>query len=109
MTFVRTLDDLSPILETDRYRSLAVAPGEMRVEIVDIKAGPGSNRMHAHDDEDEWLICLSGAAEFRVKDELVQLRPGTILYIPAGADHASVNRSEAGVTIALYGPPAPSE
>ncbi len=41
-----------------------------------------------HDDQ-EALYVISGHGELRVGDDVVELRPGTAVYVPPGTPHAA--------------------
>ena len=68
------------------YRRLAPASGltHMGVSHVTLKPGAWSSQRHWHDDEDEFVVILSGEAEL-VDDSGVQvMRAGDCASFPAG-------------------------
>jgi len=48
----------------------------------------GSTDMQAPHDEDEVYLVLSGRAQFRLKGETMDVKPGTLLYVRAAVDHS---------------------
>ena len=61
----------------------------VQVTMTENRAGPGGNHgLHVHADQDEILIVLEGRAENVSSDGTVRpLRPGDVVYIPAGTPH----------------------
>ena len=49
--------------------------------------GPGGPGMHVHEDADEAIYVIEGAAEFARNDERVTLGSGDAVFIPQGAEH----------------------
>lgn len=61
----------------------------VQVTMTENSAGPGGNhRLHVHPDQDEILVVLEGRGENVSGDGTVrELRPGVVVYIPAGTPH----------------------
>lgn len=48
----------------------------------------GANDLQSPHDEDELYYVISGRARVRVDDEEKVVGPGSVLYVPASAEHA---------------------
>ena len=48
----------------------------------------GANDLQAPHDEDELYYVVSGRARVRIEDEEKTIGPGSILYVPASAEHS---------------------
>ena len=49
-------------------------------------AGAGHDA-HLHDDLDEILIFLEGGADFKLGDDSLAVRAGSLIYAPSGVPH----------------------
>lgn len=54
--------------------------------------------------EDEVYLVLQGRATFRAGGERVEAGPGTVLYVPAGEEHAFEQVREDLVALVLFAP-----
>ena len=61
----------------------AIAHGSMSVELY---APQGADLQQPHA-QDELYIVERGSAVFRLGEERVDCGPGSVLFVPAGADH----------------------
>jgi len=89
------------------YRRLATASGlsHMGVSHVVLKPGAWSSQRHWHEDEDEFIVILSGEAEL-VDDNGVQaMRAGDCAAFPAGEanGHQLRNVSDADCVLIAVG------
>lgn len=68
------------------YRRLGPASGlrHMGVSHVVLKPGAWSSQRHWHDDEDEFIVILSGEAELVEDTGVVPMRAGDCASFPAG-------------------------
>ena len=64
-------------------RVLASANGNL----LKVAKGTGSTNWHAHDDQDETFLLLSGQMTIQLRDGDVPLLPGDLLVIPRGVEH----------------------
>ncbi|GAA0449631.1 mannose-6-phosphate isomerase [Paractinoplanes deccanensis] len=64
-------------------RVLASANGNL----LKVAKGTGSTNWHAHDDQDETFLLLSGRMTIQLRDGDVPLLPGDLLVIPRGVEH----------------------
>ncbi|WP_338467512.1 cupin domain-containing protein [Novosphingobium sp. ZN18A2] len=89
------------------YRRLAPVGGlkHMGASHVVLKPGAWSSQRHWHDDEDEFLVMLSGEAVLVEDDGETVLRPGDCAAFPAGVKngHHLQNRSETDCTFVVVG------
>jgi oxalate decarboxylase/phosphoglucose isomerase-like protein (cupin superfamily) len=80
---------------------------EFSAGVVVLEPGKGHER-HTHPDSEEILYFLSGEGEQTVADEKRTVGPGEMVFIPAGVEHSTMNRSwEPLRFLAIYGPPGP--
>ncbi|MGC9346925.1 MAG: cupin domain-containing protein [Anaerolineae bacterium] len=90
------------------------APGVTGAEkfsagIVLLAPGKG-HTTHAHPSCEEILYVVSGYGKQTVLDETQDLKPGTMVFIPEGVDHSTVNTGwEMLKLVAIYAPPGPEE
>jgi uncharacterized cupin superfamily protein len=78
-----------------------LAPGTAAVKLgigIDVLApGKRSCPYHAHHAQEEMFIVLEGEGSLRVAGEMLAIRSGDVIFIPAGPElpHQIVNTSEA--------------
>ena len=89
------------------YRRLAPAGGltQFGVSHVTLKPGAWSSQRHWHDEEDEFLVVISGEAVLVEDEGRTLLRPGDCAAFPAGArnGHHLRNESESDCTFVVVG------
>ena len=78
------------------YRRLAPAGGltQFGVSHVVLKPGAWSSQRHWHDEEDEFLVMLSGEATLVEDEGSTVLRPGDCAAFPAGVRNGHHLRNE---------------
>jgi uncharacterized cupin superfamily protein len=78
------------------YRRLATASGltQFGVSHVTLKPGAWSSQRHWHDEEDEFLVMISGEAVLVEDDGPTLLRAGDCAAFPAGATNGHHLRNE---------------
>ena len=78
------------------YRRLAPAGRltQFGASHVTLKPGAWSSQRHWHDDEDEFLVMLSGEAVLVEDEGRTVLRPGDCAAFPAGAKNGHHLRNE---------------
>ena len=78
------------------YRRLAPAAGlsQFGVSHVVLKPGAWSSQRHWHDDEDEFLVMVSGEAVLVEDEGRTLLRPGDCAAFPAGVKNGHHLRNE---------------
>ena len=89
------------------YRRLAPASGltHMGVSHVVLKSGAWSSQRHWHDDEDEFIVILSGEAELIDDNGVQRMRAGDCASFPAGETngHHLRNVSDADCVLIAVG------
>ena len=89
------------------YRRLAPAGGltQFGVSHVTLKPGAWSSQRHWHDDEDEFLVMISGEAVLAEDEGDVILRAGDCAAFPKGVrnGHHLRNDSESDCTFVVVG------
>lgn len=85
--------DLAPG-EGERHEVLALL-GAVRVEHV--LSGRLAEAEHFVADTDEWVAVLAGGARLEVEGEVLELRAGEWLVIPAGVPHV-LHETEPGTS-----------
>lgn len=78
------------------YRRLAPAGGltQMGVSQVTLKPGAWSSQRHWHDDEDEFVVLVSGEAVLVEDEGETLLRPGDCAAFPGGVANGHHLRNE---------------
>jgi uncharacterized cupin superfamily protein len=89
------------------YRRLATASGltQFGVSHVTLKPGAWSSQRHWHDEEDEFLVMISGEAVLVEDDGPMLLRAGDCAAFPAGMTngHHLRNESQADCVFVVVG------
>lgn len=85
-------------LGNDRGESLRLVNKTSGTDNLDLHLNrlvPGAERgrLHKHSNADNVYIIRSGTAELRVGEDVHQLRPDQIVFIPAGTPHSLSNVS----------------
>ena len=52
--------------------------------------------------QDEWVLLVRGEATLRVAGEIVPLKPGDYLFLPAGVAHTVERASEGAMWLAVH-------
>ena len=110
----------------DDVRGLSVNPGELSLRVLAHGSmevrwfQPKSSLQHQPHDRDELYFVVSGTADFKrgtafgpfdeaepslLGQEVVAVKPGDVLFVPAGAHHDFANTSpDFAVWAVFYGP-----
>jgi putative monooxygenase len=65
---------------------------------------------HKHDKEEEIMYFIEGKGEFRTDSEIIQIRPGIIVYNPPGDFHNIVNTGDTPIKFVwVYSPQLESQ
>jgi mannose-6-phosphate isomerase-like protein (cupin superfamily) len=83
LTKFAVADEAAGLTEFWSQRVLAAANGNL----LKVAKGTRSTTWHAHDDQDETFLLLSGAMTIQLRDGDVSLTPGDLLVIPRGVEH----------------------
>lgn len=93
------LSDAIPDTLPEELVSVLVEGSDVRIERI-VSDGHASPAGFWYDqDEDEWVLLLSGCAVLAFEDETVELQPGDCLLIPANRKHRVESTSQTGQTI----------
>ena len=102
---VRNIDEVA--LEHDRrdplyeWRTASLALGTAAVKlgasIDEVPPGKRACPYHLHHAQEELFVVLAGSGHLRVAGEMVPVKAGDVVFIPAGSDypHQFVNTSDA--------------
>lgn len=71
--------------------------------VTQIRAAGGA-RAHIHREHDEVIVVMEGAGEFRLGDEVREVRPGDVVVAPAGTVHGPTADSPAFVFVSVFAP-----
>jgi mannose-6-phosphate isomerase-like protein (cupin superfamily) len=83
----------------DRGDSILLVDGRLGTEKLDlhlnrlIPGGP-NGKLHRHTKADNVYIVKSGEGRLRIEDTVHTVRPGQVIYIPAGTRHSLSNVSD---------------
>lgn len=95
------------------YRRLAPAGclSDFGVSHVELKPGAWSAQRHWHEDEDEFVVMLSGEAVLVDDSGRTPMRPGDCAAFPKndGNGHALINESDESCFFVAVGRPAASD
>ena len=92
LTKLAGASEAAALTEFWSQRVLATANGNL----LKVAKGTRSTNWHAHDDQDETFLLLSGDMTIQLRDGDVRLTPGDLLVIPRGVEHCPrVNGDEA--------------
>lgn len=89
---------------------LLLAPGQFgsaHMAITLVQGDPGSEQpMHSHLEAEQVYVIVAGTGVMRVDDEEQEVGPGTLVFIPPGADHAIRNTGSTSLTyVSATSPP----
>lgn len=78
--------DLPPHLPDELFTTLLEAT-DVRIERI-VSRGHASPEGFWYDqDRHEWVVVLKGAARLRFEDEVIEMKPGDFMNIPAHRKH----------------------
>jgi quercetin dioxygenase-like cupin family protein len=64
----------------------------------------GGLRPHFHAEHDEVIVYLEGEADFRLGDEVITVRAGDVVSVPAGVVHATIRARTKLLIAATFAP-----
>ena len=77
-----------------------------RVSVIETAPGPGAGPPLHHHDFDETFYIMEGELTFQLRDELITVRPGEVVFAPRGVPHTFANLSDAGARQLIVCSPA---
>jgi mannose-6-phosphate isomerase-like protein (cupin superfamily) len=81
--------------------------GRANGNLLKVAKGIGSTLWHAHDDQDEVFLVLSGTLVVQLRTGDVTLGPGELLVVPRGVEHCP--KADEEVHLLLIGPEVTSD
>jgi mannose-6-phosphate isomerase-like protein (cupin superfamily) len=89
---------------------LLLAPGQFgsrQLAITWVEGAAGSQQpLHAHNDSEQVYVIVQGRGRMTVAGEVEDVRAGTLVFIPAGAEHAIFNPGPGELTyVSATAPP----
>ena len=89
---------------------LLLAPGQFgsrELAVTWVDAAPGSQQpLHAHPESEQVYVIVRGRGRMIVAGEEQEVEPGTLVFIPAGAEHAIRNDTTDDLTfVSAASPP----
>lgn len=64
--------------------------GELNDNYVKLAKGRGELAWHAHENEDEFFLVVSGHLDIHLRDQVISLDPGEFYVVPRGVEHRPV-------------------
>jgi len=66
---------------------------KIKVNITEYQPGY-SHKMHMHPTQEEAIFVLEGRGISESKDDKIAIGPGSVVFVPAGVYHATINASD---------------
>jgi cupin 2 domain-containing protein len=86
MNLTNIYSDIPPALPEELVQAL-VKNASCRIERIVSQSHPSPPGFWYDQQENEWVLLLQGAAKLRFENELVEMKPGDFLIIPAHRKH----------------------
>lgn len=94
----QTLDQSPQNHRGGQVSHLLLAPGQFGTEnlsVTWVEGEPGSEQnVHSHEGREQVYIIVQGRGAMRVGDEVQEVGPGTLIYVPPGTGHSIKNIGE---------------
>ena len=94
----QTLDQSPQNHRGGQVSHLLLAPGQFgtqNLSVTWVEGEPGSEQaVHSHEGREQVYIIVQGRGAMRVGDEVEEVGPGTLIYVPPGAGHSIKNVGE---------------
>ena len=91
----QTLDQSPQNHRGGQVSHLLLAPGQFGTEnlsVTWVEGEPGSEQaVHSHEGREQVYVIVQGQGEMRVGDEVEEVGPGTLIYVPPGTGHSIKN------------------
>ncbi len=96
---------------TLKWLSAPDVTGAKKFSMGVVLLAPGKGHdTHAHPGCEEILYVVSGYGKQTVLDQEMDLKPGMLVFIPADAEHSTINTGwEMLKLVAIYDPPGPEK
>lgn len=92
-----------------------VGPEQMGAEHIRVKITeylPGySHKLHMHPTQEEVIFVLEGKGVTQTREDTITIGPGSVVFVPAGVYHATINVSDTEPlrAVIVKSPPADEE
>jgi mannose-6-phosphate isomerase-like protein (cupin superfamily) len=73
--------------------------GELNENYIKLAKGQGELDWHAHDNEDEFFLVVSGHLDIHLRDKVISLDPGEFYVVPKGVEHRPVAEQAAEIVL----------
>jgi mannose-6-phosphate isomerase-like protein (cupin superfamily) len=99
-------DIIRSSMENSSFRRVIATGEHSQVVLMSIPPG-GEIGEETHEDVDQVLVLVAGVGEAVLGGwERIQIRPGSLVFVPAGTKHNFVNKGEADLKLyTVYAPP----
>jgi cupin 2 domain-containing protein len=103
MNLTNIYSDIPPALPEELVQAL-VKNASCRIERIVSQSHASPPGFWYDQQENEWVLLLQGAAKLRFENELVEMKPGDFLIIPAHRKHRVewTNPDEPTVWLAVF-------
>jgi len=83
---------------------------KIRLKITEYQPGY-SHKLHMHPAQEEVVFVLEGRGVTETKEDKIEIGPGSVVFVPAGVYHATVNlsRTEPLKAVIVKSPPDDEE
>ncbi|PHV61278.1 cupin domain-containing protein [Cyanobacterium aponinum] len=92
-------DNIPSLVEGEDFSELLNCRNVVIERIVSSK-NP-DNKVYCQE-QDEWVILIKGKAQLRIKDDIVNLKAGDYLFIPAMTPHQVLTTSNNCLWLAIH-------
>lgn len=100
---VKTLE-ADPTTQNDPIKRTFVIDGEHLTANVAVVSG-SENSLHTQASHDELLVIVEGDVAFRVGDEIKQVKPGDLVFIPQATIHGPVlDEGQSFAALSVFAP-----
>jgi cupin 2 domain-containing protein len=91
--------DTASLDKGERFENLLIHKNLVIERIVSSAAITPSEHVQS---QDEWVVLLQGEAVLKVADEMVALKPGDYLFLPARIPHTVEHVTQGAIWLAVH-------
>lgn len=91
--------DINPLLSGERFETLLA---HRNLVIERIVSSAATTPVEFVQMQDEWVVLLQGEATLEVEGEIIELRSGGYLFLPAGTAHTVRHVSDGALWLAVH-------
>ncbi len=101
---VNAVDGANPLPAEQGFKNNWLAhTGKSSTNVTQVRAG-GGVPLHYHREHDEIICVIAGEGEFRLGEELRQVKPGDVIVVVAGTVHGTTANSPEFVFLSVFAP-----